>query len=54
MAATRPTAVNLFWAVERMKGVFETSKNLPIEKIKKGSYKRPSSYTQKTYPCAAS
>src|SRR5690349_23407111 len=22
MAATRPTAVNLFWAIERMKGVF--------------------------------
>src|SRR3990170_4628586 len=34
MAATRPTAVNLFWAVERMRGVFEASKNLSIEKIK--------------------
>ncbi|MEK7880617.1 MAG: S-methyl-5-thioribose-1-phosphate isomerase, partial [Deltaproteobacteria bacterium] len=34
MAATRPTAVNLFWAVERMRGVFEASKNLHVEKIK--------------------
>src|ERR671914_632666 len=25
MAATRPTAVNLFWAIDRMKGVFAES-----------------------------
>jgi methylthioribose-1-phosphate isomerase len=27
LAATRPTAVNLFWAIERMKRTFETAKN---------------------------
>lgn len=35
IAATRPTAVNLFWAVERMKKVFHTHKhNLPELKKK--------------------
>jgi methylthioribose-1-phosphate isomerase len=38
MAGTRPTAVNLFWAVERMKGAFQRLKaqGLGAQEIKKG------------------
>src|SRR6202008_2078543 len=28
-AATRPTAVNLFWAIERMRGVFKANQKRP-------------------------
>src|SRR3990170_3596907 len=35
IASTRPTAVNLFWAVERMNGLVEKHKGLPVEEIKK-------------------
>src|SRR6476620_1796295 len=38
MAATRPTAVNLFWAIERMRGVIEKAKSekvRDVEDIKK-------------------
>ena len=35
LAATRPTAVNLFWAIERMKAVCLLSKDLPVGDIKK-------------------
>jgi methylthioribose-1-phosphate isomerase len=31
---TRPTAVNLFWAIERMRGVFQKSKKKSISEIK--------------------
>jgi len=31
---TRPTAVNLFWAIERMRGVFQKSKEKSISEIK--------------------
>ena len=31
---TRPTAVNLFWAIERMRGVFQNSKEKSISEIK--------------------
>ncbi len=34
LAATRPTAVNLFWGLERMRRTFEAASNLPIEKIR--------------------
>lgn len=34
LAATRPTAVNLFWAIERMKGVIEQNKEKPVQEIK--------------------
>ncbi len=34
IASTRPTAVNLFWAVERMKGVYEASKGLGLSEVK--------------------
>ncbi len=34
LAGTRPTAVNLFWAIERMKGVAEANKGLTIAKLK--------------------
>jgi methylthioribose-1-phosphate isomerase len=33
LAATRPTAVNLFWAIERMKGLIQKNKNKSIEQI---------------------
>lgn len=32
---TRPTARNLFWALERMRNVFETAKGLPLPRLKK-------------------
>src|ERR1051325_2213527 len=33
---TRPTAVNLFWAIERMRGAFERNRHLnDVEKVKK-------------------
>ena len=34
LAATRPTAVNLFWAIERMKRVLEENAKLSIDDIK--------------------
>ena len=34
LAATRPTAVNLFWAIKRMKRKFEEVDSLPIPQIK--------------------
>jgi methylthioribose-1-phosphate isomerase len=34
LAGTRPTAVNLFWAIRRMRDKFEQSRTLPVEKIK--------------------
>jgi len=36
MGKTRPTAVNLFWAIERMRATFERNKNLgDVEQVKK-------------------
>ncbi|MBI5206343.1 MAG: S-methyl-5-thioribose-1-phosphate isomerase [Candidatus Firestonebacteria bacterium] len=32
---TRPTAVNLFWAIERMKKCFQNNISLPVQQIKK-------------------
>jgi methylthioribose-1-phosphate isomerase len=34
IGATRPTAVNLFWGIRRMKDKFEKSLGLPLEQIK--------------------
>src|SRR3974390_531309 len=34
LAGTRPTAVNLFWAIRRMRGKFEQGRTPPIEKVK--------------------
>jgi methylthioribose-1-phosphate isomerase len=34
MASTRPTAVNLFWAVERMKGVYRSARASGVESIR--------------------
>jgi methylthioribose-1-phosphate isomerase len=34
LAKTRPTAVNLFWAIERMKQVFGTVQHLPLEQVR--------------------
>lgn len=35
LASTRPTAVNLFWAIERMKRVASENESLGIERLKK-------------------
>src|SRR6516165_11131426 len=34
IAATRPTAVNLFWAIRRMRDKFDELRSFPVEKIK--------------------
>jgi methylthioribose-1-phosphate isomerase len=34
LAATRPTAVNLFWAIDRMKQKFAEVRHLPLEQIR--------------------
>ena len=34
IAATRPTAVNLFWAIDRVKGLVEGARSLPVPEIK--------------------
>jgi methylthioribose-1-phosphate isomerase len=36
LAGTRPTAVNLFWAIDRMKRVYAGLRGQPIEAIRKG------------------
>jgi methylthioribose-1-phosphate isomerase len=34
MAETRPTAVNLFWAIQRMREKFEAASELPVDQLK--------------------
>lgn len=34
LAATRPTAVNLFWAIDRMKRLYESLRGQPVESIR--------------------
>jgi methylthioribose-1-phosphate isomerase len=34
LARTRPTAVNLFWAIDRMKNLYESIRTLPVTEIK--------------------
>ncbi len=34
LAATRPTAVNLFWAIERMKQVYAAARSLPLAELR--------------------
>ena len=34
IAETRPTAVNLFWAIRRMREKFDELRSLPVERIK--------------------
>jgi len=36
LAATRPTAVNLFWALERMKSLIRANANQPVDNLKIG------------------
>ncbi len=36
LAGTRPTAVNLFWAIRRMRDKFEQLRTLPVNEIKAG------------------
>ncbi|MGE4357278.1 MAG: S-methyl-5-thioribose-1-phosphate isomerase [Candidatus Omnitrophota bacterium] len=35
LALSRPTAINLFWVLERMKNLLEQNRSMPIRKIKK-------------------
>ncbi len=35
LAKTRPTAVNLFWAIRRMKKVYESAQHMPLDQIRK-------------------
>src|SRR5690348_6962090 len=35
LAQTRPTAVNLFWAIDRMKRVYASARHLPLDEIRK-------------------
>lgn len=35
LSRTRPTARNLFWALERMRHVFEAAKSLPLSRLKR-------------------
>jgi methylthioribose-1-phosphate isomerase len=35
LAKTRPTAVNLFWAIDRMKRVYASARHLPLDEIRK-------------------
>src|SRR5215203_2381031 len=35
MGKTRPTAVNLFWAIERMRATFERNKHLDVDEVKR-------------------
>ena len=56
LAATRPTAVNLFWAIERMKSRFTAScsePELPSTPSAPPSSPRPAACTTKTSPPAA-
>ena len=34
LASTRPTAVNLFWGIERMRRLYESVRHLPIDQIR--------------------
>lgn len=34
LARTRPTAVNLFWGIERMRNLYESIRNRPLEEIR--------------------
>src|SRR6185503_17554373 len=34
LAGTRPTAVNLFWGIERMKRVYRSHRHLPFEQLR--------------------
>lgn len=34
LAKTRPTAVNLFWAIDRMRGIYNSTKHLNIEAVR--------------------
>jgi len=35
LAATRPTAVNLFWAIDRMKRLYASLRGLPLNEIRR-------------------
>ena len=37
-AATRPTAVNLFWAIERMRAVYEAHRDRPLPELLSADY----------------
>ncbi len=56
MAATRPTAVNLFWAIDRMKRAFagrRAGRGIRPRSSSRGSRARPRRSTTRTSPTAA-
>src|SRR5712692_9009385 len=34
LARTRPTAVNLFWAIDRMRKIYASSRTLPLDQLR--------------------
>ena len=55
MAATRPTAVNLFWAIDRMKRTFASAVQAGESSIRSrtASIRRPRPFTMRTSPAVA-
>ena len=54
MAATRPTAVNLFWAIERMKRIFAGRRRVAARSTSSssGSKRRRGAFTMRTWRAA--
>ena len=51
MGKTRPTAVNLFWAIERMRDAFQRNKHLDdVERVKKALSPKHLRSSKKTSP----
>ena len=50
LAATRPTAVNLFWAIDRMKRLYASLRGQPVEQIREALVRKPNRFTSKTSP----
>lgn len=50
-AQTRPTAVNLFWAIDRMKKTFYSNIKLGTDELKRNYLKRHLQFKMTTYKC---
>jgi methylthioribose-1-phosphate isomerase len=51
LAATRPTAVNLFWALNRMKEVLENAAGCPVEEIRERLFKQAEALFEEDIEC---
>ena len=49
LGETRPTAVNLFWAIERMRRKFEELSELPVAQIKDALITGDAAFTQRDF-----